>query len=145
MPAAALVLAFLATATGSAASPAPAETVDAFHDALSEGDRRKALELLAPDVLIFEQGRVERSRSEYARQHLGEDIGFCMATRHTVLQRAVKVHGDMAWVTSINRAKGRVGERDVDFTVDETMALSRSGGRWRIVHIHWSFQDKAAH
>lgn len=145
---AALLLAAGLAGGATAAEPAtadPAEVVDAFHDALKDGDRQKALEQLAGEVRIFEQGRLDRSRTEYAREHLAEDIAFAAATKRSVTQRAVKVHGEVAWVTSVNRARGRYRSRAVDFTTTETMVLDLVGDRWRIVHIHWSFDDKAVH
>ncbi len=125
--------------------PSPAEVVDAFHDALKAGDRRKALEQLTADVLIFEQGRQERTRTEYARNHLAEDIAFSAETTRTVSKRTVKLQANVAWVTSLNRTRGAFKGRTVDFVSDETMILARVGGKWRIAHIHWSFDDKALH
>ena len=138
----ALVLA-LAVPPAAAQSQAPSEVVDAFHFALKSGNRRKALELLAADITIFEQGRVERSRTEYAKAHLAEDIGFASVTQRTVARRSARLLGNSAWVMSINRNRGKFKNRAVDFTTDETMVLTRVGGKWRIVHIHWSFDDKA--
>jgi ketosteroid isomerase-like protein len=100
---------------------------------------------MAADALVFEQGRVERTRTEYARRHLAEDIGFASVMERTVMRRVVKVHGDVAWVTSVNRARGPFRNQAMDFTTDETMILTRSGGRWRISHIHWSFDNRAVH
>jgi len=128
-----------------AQAPLPSDVVDAFHDALRSGDRRKALEQMTADVLIFEQGRQERSRTEYARAHLAEDIGFASVTTRTVSRRAVKQQGGVAWVTSQNRTRGTLKGRTVDFITDETMVLVHVSGKWRIAHIHWSFDDKAAH
>lgn len=145
---AALALALLlaaATAPAAAQSQAPSEVVDAFHFALKSGDRLKALEALTADITIFEQGRVERSRTEYARRHLAEDMAFAAATQRTVARRSARVLGNSAWVMSINRNRGKFKNRPVDFTTDETMVLTRVAGKWRIVHIHWSFEDKATH
>lgn len=145
---AALGLALLGLAMGSPAaaqSQAPSEVVDAFHFALKSGNRRKALELLSSDATIFEQGHVERSRTEYAKTHLAEDMAFAAATQRTVSRRSPRVMGNTAWVLSINRNRGKFNNRPVDFTTDETMVLTRVGGKWRIVHIHWSFDDRSAH
>jgi ketosteroid isomerase-like protein len=138
----ALVLAPLPAA---AQNQAPSEVVDAFHFALKAGDRRKALELLTADITIFEQGRVERSRTEYAKAHLAEDIAFAAATQRTVARRSSRLLGNAAWVMSINRNRGKFNNRPVDFTTDETMVLTKQAGKWRIVHIHWSFDDRATH
>jgi ketosteroid isomerase-like protein len=123
----------------------PSETVDAFHFALKAGDRRKALDLLASDLLVFDQGRIEHSRTDYARSHLADDIGFASTTTRTVSRRSAKVQGNMAWVMSVNRNRGKFNNRTVDFTTDETMILTRVAGKWRITHIHWSFNDEATH
>ena len=138
------LLALLAALPASAQSQTPAEVVDAFHFALKAGDRKKALDLLAADVLVFEQGRLERSRSAYASKHLAEDIGFSSVTQRSVARRAVKLLGNAAWVMSVNRIRGKFNNKPVDLTTDETMILTRTGGKWRIVHIHWSFNDKAS-
>ena len=156
-----LAVAALGVAVGSGAqstrAPAPrahatdpeaqaaAAVVDLFHAALKAGNRRKALEQLTSDAVIFEQGRVERTRTEYARRHLGEDIGFASVTQRTVTRRSTKVLGNVAWVASVHRTRGRVRNQNVDFATDETMILTRAGGKWRIVHIHWSFEDKGQH
>lgn len=128
-----------------AAQQTPADVVDAFHFALKGGKRQQALELLTSDVLVFEQGRVERSRTEYARRHLADDIAFASATRRTVSRRSSRLQGNTAWVASVNRNRGKIDNRSVDFTTDETMVLMRIAGKWRIAHIHWSFDDKMAH
>lgn len=138
-----LLVLVLAATPALAQNQAPSEVVDAFHFALKAGDRRAALEQLAADVLIFEQGRLERSRTEYARGHLAEDISFASSTQRSVARRSAKVQGNMAWVMSVNRNRGRFNNRPVDFTTDETMILTRVAGKWRIVHIHWSFDEKS--
>lgn len=142
---AALVTIACASPAGAQAPQSPTDVVDAFHEALQSGDRRRALEQLAADVLVFEQGRIDRSRTDYAREHLGEDIGFASSTKHTVLRRAAKVQGSVAWIMSVNRTRGRFRDRNIDLTTDETIVLTRVGNKWRIVHIHWSFDDRAVH
>lgn len=128
-----------------AAQQSPSDVVDAFHFALKAGKRQQALELLTSDVLVFEQGRVERSRTQYARSHLADDIAFASATQRTVARRSSRLQGNTAWVTSVNRNRGKIDNRSVDFTTGETMVLMRVAGKWRIAHIHWSFDDKTAH
>lgn len=125
-------------------SLSPSGTVDAFHFAMKSGDRRKVLDLMSADVMVFEQGRLEHSRTEYARVHLGEDIRFAVTTALIVTRRAEKIQGNTAWVTSVYRNRGQYENRTVDLTNDETMILSRVNGKWRIVHIHWSFDDHTA-
>ena len=142
--AAVVALALALPPAARAQSQAPSEVVDAFHFALKSGNRQKALELLEADATIFEQGHVDRSRTEYARAHLAEDMAFAAATTRSVSRRSARLLGNTAWVMSINRNRGKFNNRPVDFTTTETVVLARVSGKWRIVHIHWSFDDKGA-
>lgn len=122
----------------SAAAPAPADTVDAFHNALRAGDARGALSLMSADAVVFEQGFIEATSDAYARDSLADDMKFAAATQYDVLSRETVQSGDAAWVLSLTRAHGKVGGRAVDLAGDETMVLRRDGDAWKIVHIHWS-------
>lgn len=136
------VLAWSGLVSAQVPAVGPAETVDAFHFSLKAGNRQTALEFLTADVLVFEQGKVERSRTEYARRQLGEDIAFAGITSRAVLRRTTKLLGNAAWVMSINRNRGKVNNRPIDFVTSETIMLNKINGKWRIVHIHWSFDEK---
>ena len=127
-------------AVGSVAAEAAeaATTVDAFHAALKAGDTAGALTLLAPEVMIFEEGGAERSRDEYASHHLGSDAAFAAASEATVTRRSGWADGDVAWVTSEGRTTGQFNGRAVDRLTTETMVLRRHADGWRIHHIHWS-------
>jgi ketosteroid isomerase-like protein len=116
--------------------------VEAFHAALKSGDAEAALALLDPDVIVYEEGEVERSRREYASAHLRADMEFAAAVTHTVAGRASGRVGDLAWVTTRGRITGQFRGRDIDRLTTETMILMRASNGWRIVHIHWS--SKAA-
>lgn len=125
------------------ASVAPGATeaaavVDAFHAALKAGDTTAALALLAPDVMIFEEGGAERSRDEYASHHLGSDAAFAAASEAAVTLRSGRIAGDLAWIMSEGRTTGQFNGRAVDRLTTETMVLERGADGWRIRHIHWS-------
>jgi ketosteroid isomerase-like protein len=45
---------------------------------------------------------------------------------------------DLAFVSALNRMRGRIGGEDQDRWYRTTMCLRRIGGRWRIVHDHSS-------
>lgn len=112
--------------------------VDAFHAALAANDTDAALALLAPDVMIFEEGGAERSRDEYASHHLASDAAFAAATEAAVARRSGRADGDVAWITSEGRTTGEFNGRPVDRLTTETMVLKRHAEGWRIHHIHWS-------
>lgn len=152
---AAAVLAFFIAATASAepgkvasvsdtAIPAFAEaaaTVDAFHLALSKGDRERVQALLDDKVQIYEQGWVERSKAEYAAHHLASDFEFSSAVKRQQTARSGSVSGDIAYVTTEDKATGKFKGKDVDSITLETMVLRRFTDGWKIVHIHWSSRN----
>ena len=115
-----------------------AGTVDAFHAALKAGDTAAALALMAPDVMIFEEGGAERSRDEFASHNLGSDAACAAASEATVARRSGWADGDVAWITSEGRTTGQFNGRAVDRLTTETMVLKRHADGWRIHHIHWS-------
>jgi ketosteroid isomerase-like protein len=125
-------------AVPSAESAEAARVVDAFHAALGRGDTSAALRLLAEDALIFESGGVERSRAEYAAHHLAADAAFAQAVPSTRTRRVSRSDGPFAWVASEGRTTGVWKGKPVDRRTTETVLLRREGGRWLIVHIHWS-------
>jgi ketosteroid isomerase-like protein len=124
-----------AMATPSAEAEA---VVDAFHSALANGDTRGAAALLADDALIFEEGRAERSKAEYAAHHLPADAAFSQAVKSTTTRRASDWADGLAWVASEGRMKGAYKGKPVDRLTTETMVLRKTPDGWRIVHVHWS-------
>lgn len=147
---AAVVMLLVLAPAGSAAPPSPApETlpvparaaaaaVDAFHAALRKGDAEAALALVADDAIVFENGRVERTKAEYALHHAGADAAFSKAMSAKRLSRTGHASGGFALIASESRTKGRFRGEDVDRIMVETMVLRREKAGWRIVHIHWS-------
>lgn len=115
-----------------------AAVVDAFHAALKRGDTDAALAMLADDVLIFEGGKVERSKAEYAAHHLAGDAAFSKAVSSGLTDRTAGASGNIAWVASEGRTRGEYRGRAIDRTSAETMILRRTGDGWKIIHIHWS-------
>ena len=113
-------------------------TVDAFHAALSRGDAKAAEALLADDALIFEEGGAERSKAQYAAQHLPADIAFSQVVASSLIRRSGAAEGALAWVSSEGRMSGTYKGKAINRATTETMILRRVGSEWKIVHIHWS-------
>lgn len=122
----------------SQAPAAAAAVVDSFHAALERGDTAGAAALLADDVVIFESGGAERSKAEYAADHLGADAAFAKAVRRAVTRRTGRSDGRMAWIVTETTTKGTYNDRSINSVGMETMVLERDGATWRIKHIHWS-------
>src|SRR5688500_14009804 len=135
---AAVVMLLALAPSGSAAPPAPAPeslsepaleaaaAVDAFHAALRMGDAEAALALVADDALVFEDGRVERSKAEYALRHAAADAAFSKAVSTKRLSRTGQANADLALILSESRTKGRFKGQDVDRIMVETMVLRRA-------------------
>jgi ketosteroid isomerase-like protein len=117
---------------------AAAAAVDAFHAALRRGDTNAALALLADEALIFEDGRAERSKAEYALHHVGADSEYSKAVPAVATRRSGDSAGGIAWIATERRARGAFRGTDVNSVTEETMILRRVAGRWKIVHVHWS-------
>jgi ketosteroid isomerase-like protein len=115
-----------------------ARTVDSFHSALARNDVPAALVLLADDVVIFEGGRVERSKAEYASHHAAADAAYAAAAPARLLRRTATADGVVAWVTSESRATGVYKDKAIDQLTTESMILLKTSDGWRIAHIHWS-------
>lgn len=122
--------------------PSPSEAaaaVDAFHAALRRGDAKAALAFVADDAIVFEDGRVERSKAEYALRHAEADAAFSQAVSSKLLSRSGHAVAGLALIASESRTKGRFRGQDVDRIMVESMVLRRDpAGAWKIVHIHWS-------
>lgn len=120
---------------------AAGDVVDAFHAALGKGDTKAASALLAEDALIYESGRAERGKAEYAAHHLAADAVFARAVSRTVTRRAGRADGRNAWIASDSTMRGTYKSRTINSVTVETMVLRREAAGWRIVHIHWSSAD----
>lgn len=136
--AASIVAVALAGVHSAGLAATPKETVAAFHEALTNGDRERALAYLAPAVAIYEAGHVERSRDEYARHHLGGDMEFAKTTSRKVLRQGERIDGDTAIVWEETETTGTARGKPVHAIGTGTMVLEKKGDGWAIVHVHWS-------
>lgn len=136
------LLAWLPAAGAAQAADAPPAdsvkaVVHAFHGALAAGDSARALELLHPDVRVFEGGHAE-TLSEYRAGHLAADMAFSGSVERAVVSESVSGRGDRALYLSEYRMTGTFRDEEIDARGTETMVLVRTGDGWRIRHIHWS-------
>ena len=122
----------------------PAETVDAFHAALKKKDTAGALSLLDRGLVVYEFGLVDATVEAYGLRHLPFDMDVAVATQWKLETRHVGGSGDERWVLSSYRVTGKQSDGTaIDQTTLETAILRRSGGVFRIVHLHWSTNDPA--
>jgi uncharacterized protein (TIGR02246 family) len=92
----------------------------------------------APDAVIFDLApplvRRGMNRESVAAWLAGWDGPIQIDARDVDLT----VDGDLAFVSALNRMRGRQGGEDQDMWYRTTMCLRRMSGRWRIVHDHAS-------
>lgn len=139
------LLGFLLLGTASAqVGRVPAETVDAFHAALKKKDTAAALSMLDRGLVVYEFGLVDSTVEAYGLRHLPFDMDVAVATQWKLETRHVGGSGDERWVLSTYRVTGKQSDgTPIDQTTLETAILRRSGGVFRIVHLHWSTNDPA--
>lgn len=114
------------------------KVISQFHKAIKKGYKKKARSLLADDVVIFEGGRVERSSDDYANLHMLADMKYLAKIRTQVLEHNVQVIGDTAYSMSRTKSTGQYKGKFINKEGMESMILLKKGGKWKIVHIHWS-------
>ena len=122
-------------------SAAVAAVVSKYHEALAAGDSAAALALLAEDAAILEAGGVE-TKAEYRSHHLPADIS---ASRSSQGQRSpvhVRIHGEVAWTTSITTSLRTTNGNAVTSSLAELMVLVKTPGGWKISAIHWSSRTR---
>lgn len=120
----------------------PEQTVDAFYAALQANDAALALSVLTPDATVFELGKIDRSRRDYAANHLPADIAIATRGKRELLSRRRGEGGDLRWVASTYRETGR-SDATQSNVLAETAILRQAGDRWQIVHLHWSIDAPA--
>lgn len=130
------------TAAAASAASSPKDALASFHAALVAGDKARVLELMAPDVAIYESGRVERSRDEYASHHLGGDMEFAKTATRKVLRQSERADGNMAVIWQETETSGTSRGKPIHVFGTETALLEKNEGAWRIVHVHWSSRKK---
>jgi ketosteroid isomerase-like protein len=111
--------------------------VERFHAALRAGDSSGAVALLAPDVIVLESGEME-DRAAYLADHLPADIEFAKAVTERRDPGHISVQGNVAWVATTGRARGKFRGRDVNSFSAELMVLVRTPLGWKVSAIHWS-------
>ena len=133
----ALSLSACGRSSGAAADAEVMAVIDGFYAAMKNGDSAAAMNLIAPDAMFVESGRLE-TRDEYEKNHLPADIGFekqVDGKRRTV---RLTVQGDTAWYIGMTDFVGTFDGSPVDFESAQLAVLTRETGDWRIRSIHWS-------
>ena len=108
---------------------------------MKKGDTAAAMNLIAPDAVFLESGKLE-TRAEYEANHLPADIEF--ESQVTGKRGPVRVtfEGNTAWVIATTEYDGAFDGRPVNFVSAQLMVLTRNADSWRIRTIHWSSRQR---
>jgi ketosteroid isomerase-like protein len=129
--------------TACAPSPAPPNeaeviaVVESFYAAIKKGDAAAAMDVIAPDAVFLESGRLE-TRSEYETNHLPADIDFESQVTGIRGPMQVTFDGNTAWVIATTEYDGTFEGSPVSFVSAQLVVLTRDSDNWRIRTIHWS-------
>ena len=119
-------------------SRSPVSVIDDFHQSLKKRDSALALSVLARDVVVFESGRSDPGRDDYAVSHLALDLKLATQAEWTLVNRRFGGSDKESWVLSAYQVKGRVDGVPVNRVYLETAIVRNIGGMNRIIHLHWS-------
>jgi ketosteroid isomerase-like protein len=135
-----LAVALLLTAC-SEAPPREADVtavLESFYGAMGRGDAAAAMNLIAPDAVFVESGRLE-TRAEYEANHLPADIDFERQVKGQRGPMKVTFEDDAAWVIVTTEYDGTFNGAPMSFTSAQLAVLTRDqSAQWRIRSIHWS-------
>lgn len=124
------------------------EVMKAYKDALQNLTTEGAYELFTNDALVFEQGKVEGTYTEYIDHHLGPELNHFKSFTFSDYEIAVNVNLPYAYTTESylytivlkgDEAKG-TEERTIESKGVATSILKNIEGEWKIVHSHTSFK-----
>ena len=119
------------------ASDTAEDVVAAYHLALQQQNEDAARALLAPDLVVMENGHVEDAAT-YLAHHLPADMEFASAVQMERKVLRSGESGDDAWVLAETSSSGNYKGRPIAGKGAELMLLRRTNGQWRIHAIHWS-------
>src|SRR5215510_3282128 len=110
--------------------------VDKFYAGVKAGDNKAVMQLIAPDAMFVESGKIE-TRAEYEMNHLPADTEFESKVKGTRGPSTVTfgANGNAAWV--ISRAEYDEGNPE-KYINTQLMVLTRENGQWQIRSISWS-------
>jgi mono/diheme cytochrome c family protein/ketosteroid isomerase-like protein len=121
------------------AVPAAESAAKAFHAALSRGDRAAVLALLAPAVVIREDGETQ-TRAVYAAGHLDHDIAFLKGADIRAVDMGSMPMGDTAMVGSRSQVRTTHHGEPVAVLSSEMLTLRKAPSGWLITQVDWASQ-----
>lgn len=113
------------------------EAVERFRTALETGDSSAVVNLLHPEVRVYESGHAE-TLEEYRSGHLAADIEFQEAVESETRHEELVPGTEQVLYLREYTVRGTFRGREIESRGTETLVLVPTDDGWRIRHIHWS-------
>jgi ketosteroid isomerase-like protein len=114
-----------------------AAVLESFYGAITRGDPKAAMSVIAPDALFVESGKLE-TREQYEMNHLPADIDFEKQVTGKRDPLRITFKDDAAWVIATTTYDGKFEGSPVQFVSAQLMVLTKDADAWKIRSIHWS-------
>ena len=131
------------TTTQSAAETEIRDLVDRYLDAIRASDPERIASHYAPDILAFDAiAQLQFKGVQAYRKHWEACIAMCPSSGMTfeLHQSSIAVSGDVAfghWLCRCGPGPDESGKAQACW-MRSTIGFRRTGGKWVIVHEHWS-------
>ncbi len=113
-------------------------SLEKYDRAVQTKDVETVKSLLAPDVLLYEHSVRNDGLQDVFENHLKPEILESQDLRLDFSDVRVTGGAELTLVTRQYRIRGKLGDRVIDATGNETMVWKKIEGNWKIAHIHYS-------
>jgi ketosteroid isomerase-like protein len=126
-----------------AAAPSPDDVIALERAALDRwgaGDPQGFLDTYAPEITYFDIGTEHRLDGHAAMSDYYRPLpGKIKIPRYEMIDPKVQRHGDVAVLTYNLRSEALQPDgKEVTVRWNSTAVYARIGGRWQMIHSHWS-------
>ena len=119
-----------------------------YKDAIQNLTTDGTFELFTADAIIYEQGKVEGTYTDYINGHLGPELGHFKSFTFSDYEIDTNVNLPYAYTTEsylytiVLKGDDKKGtkERTVESKGVATSILEKIEGEWKIIHSHTSFK-----
>lgn len=122
--------------------------IESYKNALQNLTTKGTFELFTDDALVYEQGKVEGTYTDYIDNHLGPELGHFKSFTFSDYNVNVSVNLPYAYTTEdylytivLKEDPERgITERTINSEGVATSILQKIDGEWKIIHSHTSFK-----
>lgn len=122
--------------------------IESYKNALQNLTTKGTFELFTDDALVYEQGKVEGTYTDYIDNHLGPELGHFKSFTFSDYNVNVSVNLPYAYTTEdylytivLKEDPERgITERTINSKGVATSILQKIDGEWKIIHSHTSFK-----